>query len=144
MHFYTTIERIAMNPLQSYLDNNDWAVQLHSLQLLSEDNYQHIHALRVEGSVTDIPKTIMKVLPFLQEEMRGDPEMQSTLEILDIIGEDLQPTVELAPFVQKPEKMAKIAGIIVREDREKLCERFNDLLLEKGIPVVIEAIHITE
>ena len=38
MHFHTTIESIAMNPLQSYLDNNDWAVQLHSLQLLSEDN----------------------------------------------------------------------------------------------------------
>ena len=94
--------------------------------------------------MTDIPKTIMKVLPFLQEEMRGDPEMQSTLEILDIIGEDLQPTVELAPFVQKPDKMAKIAGIIVREDQKKLCERFNELLLEKGIPVVIEAIHITE
>ena len=144
MHLHTILESVAMRALQTRLDNQDWAIQLHCIQLLSEDNYQHIHTLRVEGTVTDFPKTIAKLIPLFQDVMRQVPQMQPAMEMLEIIGEDLQPTLEQVSFIRDAQKMTKIAGIIVRENREKLCKFFNELLVQKEIPVHITAISVTE
>lgn len=144
MAFHQKLESIGMKAIQSYLDNNGWYVQLHSLELLSDDNYQHIYALRVEGTVTDYPKTIAKMMPFLKEKLRKEPQMETALEILDIIGDDLEPTLEQAALFHHAQKMTKMAGMIVRETQDKLCEHLNQLLAQNEIPVEITAIRISE
>ena len=142
--FQEEVENKIMRVIQSYLNRNGWHVQLHSLKLHSDDNYRYIDALRVEGTVTDYPKTIAKLMPFVKEELRKEPQKEMALELLDIIGNDLEPTLEQAALFHHAQKMTKMAEVIVRENQKKLCAHFNEWLDQNDIPGIITAICISE
>ena len=142
MFLRAPVESMALKAFQSYLHKNGWALQLHNLALLSDDNYLHINGLRVECTVTDYPKLIAKILPLLQKAWANDPQKQPVLEVLDIIGDDLQPSLKGLCFLQNEEKMAGILGVLLRENQSELCERFHALFVQKQIPIRLTEIKL--
>ncbi|MBR2590536.1 MAG: hypothetical protein IKE65_06395 [Clostridia bacterium] len=127
--------------LQAYLRANMPEVQVSTLHLQKSD-HEYYNALELEGSITDYPAFMERLLPMLKKAAQSEVRLQPICDVLEIINKRAPGMMKGNIATLGKDTMDDIIATLVMGYNEIICERINAKLRAKGLAITVKYIDV--